>query len=151
MFERLQELLEYFWAKLVASIPLCFFVVYERETEVLFALVVTLIIDTFLGVACSLKRKDFDWSLLAKKPAKKFILYATALFLAFLAARAVEILNISFYYLMTIFFLSEVGSAFKKLSLLGIVIPLEYTNILNGVAREIFEKLKGSFKNGKEK
>lgn len=125
MLEKIREIFEHFFVKLYLSIPLCFFVMEDREREMLWGFGIVIIIDTFLGVLSACFKGEFDFGVLGKKTAKKFTLYFLALALAFVTARLYDFLGFLFYWLGSILLLSEVGSSYKKISLMGVRIPVQ--------------------------
>jgi len=131
MIERIKEILEYFWIKIIASIPLCFLVLEDREYEMLYGFFVIVIVDTVLGSMVAIKQGKFDYGLLGKKLAKKFILYSSSLIISFVVARLYSTLGWNFYFLGSVFLLSEFGSAMKKLQVLGLKLPIEYIELIN--------------------
>ena len=125
MIEKIEEILEHIWIKILVSIPACFLIVKDNEKEMLWGFGLLLVIDTILGVFCAAKKKEFDFGTMGKKTAKKFSLYFIALGLAFITARIYDFLDFLFYWLGTVLFISELGSSFKKLNCLGLKIPIQ--------------------------
>jgi len=118
-----QEFFSNFWIKTIALIPLCFFNIDEREKIVIFALLVIMILDLFLGMMkASFIDKDFDWSLMGKKFSKKFVLFFVFLLASYVLSKAFSLVNFWFYMATGLVCFSEFGSMAKKAQALGLPI-----------------------------
>lgn len=130
--EKIQEIFQDFWAKLVLLIPACFLNITDREQIMLVALLGILTVDCVLGamkayyVDCS-----FKWGLLSKKFSKKFLLYFLTLMASFLISRAYEAMEWWLYVIGTLLVFSEFSSLLSKARALGLPIRSDLLTVLN--------------------
>ena len=125
------SILKYFWAKILLTIPMGYFVFRQDHFLVIYALLLILILDTILGIWVSAKYKIFTSHRLARVTSK-MARYAIGLASVWiLACMSPSLFGWSFQFFGTFFVLTEVFSNFEKLSLLGLHIPTKVLAKLN--------------------
>ena len=119
----LGSVLDYFWAKLLLTIPVGYFVFGEKHFLIVYSLLIILILDTILGIWVSTKYKVFTSHRLGRITAK-MARYTIGLATAWcLSSVSPNLFGWVFDFFGTFFILTEVFSNFEKLSLLGMRIP----------------------------
>jgi len=136
MFETIitksEEFFRNFWVKILSLIPLCFFNFAEREKVVVFALLMIMLVDCFLGIMkSSYVDKNFSWNLLAKKFSMKFIMYFLFLGASFILSKAFELVGWWFWAATSLIAFSEFGSLALKAQSLGLPIKSDIITALN--------------------
>ena len=122
IWHKIQEISEYFWTKLAIAIPAGMLVFEDREQVMIVALLVIITVDCIFGAMVAHQRGKFEWTKLAKKFSKKFLLYFFTLFASFVLHNAFPFLEWWFYTIGSIITLSEFASLMQKGSELGLPI-----------------------------
>ncbi len=131
MLNEVSGILKYFWAKLVLTIPVGFFIFNEHHYLVVYALLMILILDTVLGIWVSIKYKVFASHRLSRMTSK-MARYAIGLASVWVLSILSPIMfGWTFDFFGTFFVLTEVFSNFEKLSLLGLHLPTKMLAKLN--------------------
>ncbi len=128
---QLGSILDYFWTKLLLTIPIGYFVFNEKHFLMLYSLLLILILDTILGIWVSVRYKVFTSHRLGRitaKMARYTIGLATVWVLSSVSPAA---FGWAFNFFGTFFILTEAFSNFEKLSLLGMRIPTKMLAKLN--------------------
>ena len=127
----LGSVLDYFWAKLLLTIPVGYFVFGEKHYLIIYALFIVLVLDTILGIWVSVKYKVFASHRLGRITAKMGR-YAIGLLTVWcLSCVSPDLFGWVFSFFGTFFILTEVFSNFEKLSLLGLHLPTKLLARLN--------------------
>jgi len=125
------RMLKYFWCKILLTIPLGIFVLEKEHFIIIYALLLMVMIDSFLGIWVSLRFKIFNSHRL-RRIATKVAIYSMALASVWiLASVSPEIFGWSFRAIGIFLLLTEVFSNFEKLSLLGLKLPTKLLSKLN--------------------
>jgi len=127
----LVDLLQYFWAKFILTLPIGIFVLNESHYIIIYGLLMMIFIDSILGIWVALRHKVFASHKL-RKIAQKISVY-------FLALASVWILQCSspvtfgwtFNFFGVFLLMTELFSNFEKLALLGMRIPTEFLSRIN--------------------
>lgn len=128
-WEKTQEWVQNLWLKLLGAIPLCFFLVEEREKIMITALLGIITIDCFFGAAVARYiDHNFRWGLLGKKFSRKFLLFFFTLTASFILSRAYSFVSWWFYVIGMIITFSEFGSLLTKSRKLGLPVDSEIIN-----------------------
>jgi len=132
----LGSVLDYFWTKLLLTIPVGYFVFGEKHYLIIYALFIVLVLDTILGIWVSVKYKVFASHRLGRITAKMGR-YAIGLLTVWcLSSVSPDLFGWVFSFFGTFFILTEVFSNFEKLSLLGLRIP---TKMLAKINRNFYD------------
>ena len=134
----LGSVLDYFWAKLLLTIPVGYFVFGEKHFLIVYSLLIILILDTILGIWVSTKYKVFTSHRLGRI-ATKVSRYTIGLLSAWvLVCVSPTMFGWAFNFFGVFFILTEVFSNFEKLSLLGMKIPTKLLAKLNKNFHEFY-------------
>jgi phage-related holin len=134
--EWLSKMFNYFWTKVITSIPLCFLL--EKENiDVLYGIVFIVIIDTTLGILVGYKYKKLNSHKLARL-IKKVGNYGLAMASIWVLASVNNQLAWAFNYMGIFIILTEIFSNFEKLSLLGMNVPTELLSKLNSDFKKLY-------------
>jgi len=127
----ISSILKYFWAKVVLTIPMGYFVFRQDHYLVIYALLFILILDTVLGIWVSIKYKVFTSHRLARVTSKmaRYTIGLASVWV--LTCMSPSIFGWAFKFFGTFFVLTEVLSNFEKLSLLGLHLPTKMLAKLN--------------------
>jgi len=136
--ETIQSFAKYFWEKLYASIPLCFFTFTVNENKVIWGIIFIVIIDTILGVSVAFKYKTLSSYRLGRafwKIAKYGLTMASVWILS---AIEPDLFGWAFRWVGIFIILTELFSNFEKLSLLGFKLPTKLMAKLNNDFEKYF-------------
>lgn len=131
--------LKYFWVKLFASIPLGYVILTETHWNIIYGISFMILLDTFLGVWLSIKKRNFSsWRLgrLAGKISKYAIALATV---HILSVSSPILFGWTFHYFGVFLILTEALSNFEKLALLGWKSPQFLLAKLNSQFKDLYE------------
>lgn len=131
IINELQSIFRYFWEKILLTIPVGYFIFKESHFVVVYALLMILVLDTFLGMWVAHKYKIFNSHRLSRT-ATKIGRYGVGLAsIWILSCLEPDLFGWSFQFFGVFFVLTEVFSNFEKLSLLGLKLPTQLLAKLN--------------------
>lgn len=138
---------KYFWAKVTASIPVCYLTLSQADKELLHGIVYIIIIDTVLGIWVGFRYKKLN-SRRMSRFFTKVGRYGLALGTVWILSTVEPTLfGWAFRYVGVFIILTELFSNFEKLALLGFKMPTDFLSRLN----EDFKMFKRADEKNKKK
>lgn len=125
------SLLNYFWAKVLLTIPLGIFVLKKEHFIIIYALLLMVAIDSILGIWVSFMFKTFSSHKLRRISNKMALYSMTLISVWIISCVSPEIFGWSFRAIGIFLLLTELFSNFEKLSLLGLHLPTKLLSKLN--------------------
>jgi hypothetical protein len=134
----MNSFLQYFWQKVLATIPLCFLTFAQSQVDVIYGIILIVILDTILGMWVALKYRIFSSHHLSRI-FEKIGRYGLAMGSVWVIA-AIEPHYFAWVFRWVGIFIivTEIFSNFEKLALLGFQIP---GRLLSKVNRQFYRFL----------
>jgi phage-related holin len=123
--------LRYFWAKVLFTIPVCFYTFNEDHFLIVYALILVVFVDTLLGVGVSVKYRISRSHLMGRISSKIYKYLVALLSMWVLSIVEPTLFGWTFKAFGVFLILTEVLSNLEKLSLLGLDIPSKLLSKLN--------------------
>jgi len=125
-----QGLIKYFWCKVILMIPACFLAFTQSQREIMWAVILIVILDTFLGIWVSIKYKIFSSHHLSRA-ISKIGTYGLAMLSTWILVAIAPEFTGAMRYTGIFIIITEIFSNFEKLSLLGMKTPTAILARLN--------------------